>query len=190
MIFFSVLLLQCNQQVQTCSCSFQMQFFLGKEIKPKDDVAFHSHSDESKWWLQLFRSTQRSIEYVNLCQEKALDWCTWLEMCRGWVPFQLCHSLSLWPWANYLTGSATAQFVRSASGSDAVSFLLSVCLLTILKFLERRHSVCVAAVPSPGTAQILMFITIAIVLGLQKSFTSLDQSTQWRCRNLLKCSNL
>lgn len=169
-----------------------MQFFLGKEIKPKDDVAFHSHSDESKWWLLLFKSTQRSIEYVNLCWEKALDWCTWLEICRGWVPFQLCRSLSLWPWANYLTGSAAAQFVRSTSGSAAVSFLLSICLLTILKFPERRHCVCVcvAAVPSPGTAQILMFITITIVLVSQNAFTSLDQSTQQRRRNLLECSNL
>lgn len=44
--------------------------------------------------------------------------------------------------------------------------------------------VCVAAVPSPGTAQILMFITITIVLGLQETFTSLDQSTQQQWRNL------
>lgn len=108
----------------------------------------------------------------------------WLEMCRGWVPFQLSHSLSLWPWANYLTGSATAQFVRSVSGSTTVSFLLSICLLTILKFLECRLCVCVAAVPSPGTAQILIFVTITIVLGLQETFTSLDQSTQQQWRNL------
>lgn len=129
-----------------------MQFFSGKEIKPKDDVAFHSHSDESKWWLQLFKSTQRSIEYVNLCWEKELDWYTWLEMCRGWVPFQLHHSLSLWPWANYLTGSAIAQFVRSTSGSAAVSFLLSICLLMILKFPERRHcGCCCCAQPRHGT---------------------------------------
>lgn len=51
-----------------------MQFFLEKEIKPRDDVAFRSHSDESKWWLQLFRSTWNSVEYGNLCWEKALDW--------------------------------------------------------------------------------------------------------------------
>jgi len=42
-----------------------MQFFLGKEIKPRDDVDFRSQSDESKWWLQLFKSTWESIEYGN-----------------------------------------------------------------------------------------------------------------------------
>jgi len=54
-------------------------------------------------------------------------------MCRGCFPSQLCHSLSLWPWANYLTGSVIAEFVENKSGSATVPFC-SVCLPEISDF--------------------------------------------------------
>lgn len=144
MIFFLVWYCSVISRFRLARALFKCNSSWGKKLNQGMIQLFAATQMKVSGGYNYSKVLRKVLNMVIFAREKHwTGWSTWLETCRGWVAFQLCHSLSLCPWANYLTGSVMVQFVRNKSGSATVSFLLCICLLNILKFPGHRHCVFV-----------------------------------------------